>query len=67
MSFTPDKNGAGGLQTLHTYYPEKIEYKQYKTTKNGTFYLPEKITRGWYSFHNLTAPAGYSKAEKPRF
>ena len=62
-----DKNGTGGLQTLHTYYPEKIEYKQYKTTKNGTFYLPEKITRGWYSFHNLTPPAGYGKAENLDF
>ena len=62
-----DKNGVGGLQTLYTYYPEKIEYKQFKTTKNGTFYLPEKITRGWYSFHNLTAPEGYSKAENLDF
>ena len=58
-----DKNGVGGLQTLHTYYPEKIEYKQYQTTDNGTFYLPEKITKGWYSFHNLVAPEGYGKAD----
>lgn len=58
-----DKKGAGGLQTLHTYYPKKVEYKQYKTTTNGTFYLPEKITRGWYSLHNLTPPPGYGTAE----
>ena len=58
-----DKNGAGGLQTLHTYYPEKVEYKQYKTTQNGTFYLPEKITRGWYSLHNLVPPQGYGAAK----
>lgn len=54
-----DKNGIGGLQTLHTYYPEKIEYKQYATTAQGTFYLPEKITRGWYSLHNIVPPKGY--------
>lgn len=58
-----DKNAVGGLQTLHTYYPDKVEYKQYQTTKNGTFYLPEKIPRGWYSFHNLVAPEGYGLAE----
>lgn len=57
------KKGSGGLQTLHTYYPKKVEYKQYKTTTNGTFYLPEKITRGWYSLHNLTPPPGYGAAE----
>ena len=54
-----DKNGIGGLQTLHTYYPEKIEYKKYQTNEKGIFYLPEKITYGWYSLHNLVAPEGY--------
>ena len=54
-----DKNGIGGLQTLHTYYPKKIEYKKYTTTAHGTFYLPEKITNGWYSLHNVKPPKGY--------
>lgn len=54
-----EKNGSGGLQTLYTYYPEKIEYKKYETTDLGTFYLPEKITDGWYSLHNTVAPNGY--------
>lgn len=58
-----DKNAVGGLQVLHTYYPDVVEYKQYQTTKNGTFYLPEKISLGWYSFHNLVAPEGYSLAD----
>ena len=58
-----EKNAVGGLQKLHTYYPTKIEYKQYQTTKDGTFYLPEKIPHGWYSFHNLVAPKGYGLAE----
>ena len=58
-----DKNAVGGLQVLHTYYPTVVDYKQYQTTKNGTFYLPEKISLGWYSFHNLVAPEGYSLAE----
>ena len=58
-----DKNAVGGLQVLHTYYPTVVDYKQYQTTKNGTFYLPEKISMGWYSFHNLVAPEGYGLAE----
>lgn len=62
-----DRNASGGLCILHTYYPEKIEYKQYQTTEEGTFYLPEKITNGWYSLHNLTAPEGYGKAEDVNF
>lgn len=62
-----DKGSAGGIKTLHTYYPKKVEYKQYKTTSNGTFYLPEKITRGWYSLHNLTPPNGYGKADDYEF
>ena len=61
------KDTTGGLQKLHTYYPEKIEYKQYKTTEDGTFYLPEKIKSGWYSFHNLVAPPGYGLAEDFNF
>ena len=32
----------GGLKKLSTYYPEKIEYSNYETTENGTFFLPEK-------------------------
>lgn len=62
-----DKNATGGLQTLHTYYPIKTEYKQYETTDEGTFYLPEKITKGWYSMHNLVAPEGYGLAEDYAF
>ena len=57
----------GGLQTLHTYYPVKTEYKQYETTKDGTFFLPEKITNGTYSLHNLKAPKGYAFADDVNF
>ena len=62
-----DKNGIGGLQTLYTYYPNKIEYKKYATTAQGTFYLPEKITRGWYSLHNIVPPKGYYIEENTDF
>ena len=62
-----DRNANGGLRTLHTYYPTKVEYKQYETTEAGTFYLPEKITKGWYSLHNLTAPKGYGLADDVEF
>ena len=62
-----DRDAKGGLQILHTYYPEKKEYRQYETTKDGTFFLPEKITNGWYSLHNLRAPKGYSIADDVNF
>lgn len=35
----------GALQILNTYYPEKISYREYETTEEGVFYLPEKSTR----------------------
>jgi len=62
-----NRNASGGLLTLHTYYPIKTEYKQYETTEAGTFFLPEKITKGWYSLHNLKAPQGYGLAEDVTF
>lgn len=52
----------GTLQTLNTYYPEKINYREYATTEEGVFYLPEKIWQGSYYFHELTAPEGYDAA-----
>ena len=52
----------GTLQTLNTYYPEKINYREYETTEEGVFYLPEKIWQGSYYFHELTAPEGYDAA-----
>lgn len=39
------QNGMGALQILNTYYPEKISYREYETTEEGVFYLPEKSTR----------------------
>ena len=62
-----DKNGIGGLQKLNTYYPDRIEYTKYTTTSQGTFYLPEKITRGWYSLHNTVPPEGYYIDENTDF
>ena len=53
----------GSLQTLNTYYPEKINYRDYETTEEGVFYLPEKIWQGSYYFHELTEPEGYDAAE----
>lgn len=52
----------GSLQTLNTYYPEKINYREYETTEEGTFYLPEKIWQGSYYFHELSEPEGYDAA-----
>ena len=52
----------GSLQTLKTYYPEKISYREYETTGEGTFYLPEKIWQGSYYFRQLSEPEGYDAA-----
>lgn len=52
----------GSLQTLNTYYPEKINYREYETTGEGTFYLPEKIWQGSYYFRQLSEPEGYDAA-----
>lgn len=62
-----NKDARGSLQTLNTYYPVKVSYKQFETTKEGTFFLPEKIIFGWYSLHNIKAPKGYSFAEDVNF
>ena len=61
------KNSTGKIKVLNTYYPVKVQYKSFETTKDGTFYLPEKIAFGWYSFHNLKAPTGYSTADDVNF
>lgn len=58
---------ATGLKKLYTYYPNKVEYEEYETGTDGTFYLPEKIDLGNYSLHNLDAPEGYYTAEKAEF
>lgn len=47
------------LQVLNVYYPERISYRAYKTTEDGTFYLPEKLPLGTYELHALTEPEGY--------
>lgn len=47
------------LQLLHTYYPVKVEYQEYETTKDGTFYLPEKIAVDTYFLRSLNTPDGY--------
>ena len=62
-----DQDEITGLQALYTYYPKKIEYKQYETTDAGTFYLPEKIWDGWYSLHNLTVPEEYEPGTVTKF
>ena len=58
---------SGNLQTLYTYYPTKVDYKQFETTPEGNFYLPEKIRLGQYYLHNIKAPKGYSFAEDLKF
>lgn len=61
------KNGGGALRLLNTYYPVKVEFHNYETTKEGGFYLPEKIEEGHYYFKQITGPEGYDLAEAERF
>lgn len=60
-------NEKKALQTLNTYYPEFVTYHEFSTTKDGTFYLPEKIWPGSYSFHEITEAAGYDAADNKSF
>lgn len=60
-------SGSNELEILNTYYPVKIAYKQYETTEDGTFYLPEKIYEGKYSLKELTVPEGYDSADSVSF
>lgn len=60
--------GDGGtLRSLNTYYPEKISYKEYETTEDGTFYLPEKVEEGYYYFKQITEMEGYDTSDAVRF
>ena len=55
------------LQVLNTYYPVRITYRDYETTEDGTFYLPEKIYQGRYFLRDLTEAQGYDLAEDTWF
>lgn len=55
------------LMTLNDYYPEREEHKVFQTTKNGQFYLPEKIRKGNYFLRELTEVEGYKMAEDTGF
>ena len=57
----------GKVIELNTYYPIKVGYKLFDTTKEGNFYLPEKIRYGTYTLHNLKAPNGYGFADDVSF
>lgn len=61
------KGKGGAVRFLNTYYPEKIEYRNYETTKEGVFYLPEKIEEGNYYFKQITELKGYDLAERVPF
>ena len=57
----------GSLRFLNTYYPEKTEYRNYATTEEGVFYLPEKIDEGNYYFKQISEVEGYDLAEAVNF
>lgn len=55
------------LLELNTYYPDKIAFQEFETTKQGVFYLPEKIKEGKYYFRNLKTLKGYDLADDVSF
>lgn len=55
------------LQILNTYYPERVTFRTYETTENGTFYFPEKLALGVYELHELTEPEGYDASDNIEF
>lgn len=61
------KGDGGALRFLNTYYPVKTEYRNYETTKEGVFYLPEKIEEGHYYFKQISELEGYDLAEAVQF
>lgn len=66
--YEEQRQGDGGsLRFLNTYYPEKIEYRDFATTEEGVFYLPEKIEEGYYYFRQITDLEGYDPAENAEF
>lgn len=57
-----------GLMTLCTYYPTRIEYTRYKTQKDGTFFLPEKLAMDTlFSLHPVMTIEGYDLPDSTDF
>lgn len=52
----------GTIRYLNTYYPEKIEYRNFQTNPQGIYFLPEKIDMGGYYFTQITEVTGYDNA-----
>lgn len=57
----------GKQELLTVYYPEKITYKEYATTEQGTFYFPDKLRLGGHRLKELTEPYGYDATEDIEF
>lgn len=58
---------SNGLKILSTYYPEKVEFKQYQTRSDGTFFLPEKLSENPYILRNIKAPEEYVQGKDVKF
>ena len=52
---------------LYSYYPERTEYRRFETAKQGSFYLPERLSPGKYTLHNVTVPRDYDAAPDVKF
>lgn len=60
-------NSQNQIVTLNDYYPDKVEHSNYQTTKNGQFFLPEKIYLGDYILRGLNDVEGYEPAQDTVF
>lgn len=57
------KDARGEVEFLNDYYPYRITYQEFRTTENGTFFLPEKIWLGEHTLHQISEPYGYDASE----
>lgn len=60
-------SNSNALMVLNTYYPKKKSYREYETTAEGEFYLPEKIIQQDYYLHQLSELKGYDLTDKVEF
>lgn len=61
------RNVRGEQVTLFDYYPVKTAFRQYATSEQGVFFLPEKIWLGSYKLIQVSEPLGYDAAEDREF
>lgn len=58
---------SGNALTLSNYYPKRVDYTQFETASDGSFFLPEKVEAGSYQLASVAVPEGYDLSESVDF